>query len=49
MGGGGLAHVDRGRGQKSNFFVDVINGRPLRNTHPHFINNNLHHAGAVLV
>ena len=27
--GRGLAHVDRGGGQKSDFFVDVINGWPL--------------------
>jgi len=28
--GGGLAHVDRGEGgQKSDFFVNVINGWPL--------------------
>ena len=25
-GRGGLAHVDRGRGVKNHFFVDVING-----------------------
>ena len=28
-GGGGPAHVDRGGGQKRDFFVDVINGWPL--------------------
>ena len=28
-GEGGPAHVGRGRGQKRNFFVDVINGWPL--------------------
>src|SRR6218665_2919222 len=29
MGGGGPAHVDRGS-QKQDFFVDVINGWPLK-------------------
>ena len=30
QGGGGPAHVDRG--QKSDFFVDIINGWPLNLT-----------------
>ena len=29
QGEGGPAHVDRGWGQKPDFFVDVINGWPL--------------------
>ena len=34
-GGGGPAHVDRGGGSKSDFFVDVINGWPLSYEYPY--------------
>src|SRR6218665_4148015 len=30
---GGLAHVDRGRGSKPDYFVDVINRWPLNENH----------------